>query len=91
MPLKESGRLDKLLLLRKRSQAEKSRLIALLSATNNEGIIAELRKVFERLYEKPYSQKELDKMVADGEADIESGKIFTSQEVLKDLESWRKK
>jgi hypothetical protein len=72
-------------------QAEKSRLISLLQNTNNEGIIADLRNVFERLYSKSYSQKELDRMIDEGERDIELGNVLTSDEMLKEAQGWRKK
>lgn len=72
-------------------QAEKSRLISLLRSTNNENIIADLLKVFENLYNKSYTQKELDKMIEEGEKDIRTGNVLNSNELLKVAQSWRKK
>ncbi len=72
-------------------QAEKSRLISLLQSTNNENIIADLLKVFENLYNKSYTQKELDKMIEEGEKDIKLGNVLNSNELLKVAQSWRKK
>ena len=72
-------------------QAEKSRLISLLQNTNNENIIADLLKVFENLYNKSYTQKELDKMIEEGEKDIKLGNVLNSNELLKVAQTWRKK
>lgn len=72
-------------------QAEKSRLISLLQSTNNENIIADLLKVFENLYNKSYTQKELDKMIEEGEKDIKLGNVLNSNELLKVAQTWRKK
>ena len=72
-------------------QAEKFRLISLLQSTNNENIIADLLKVFENLYNKSYTQKELDKMIEEGEKDIRTGNVLNSNELLKVAQSWRKK
>lgn len=72
-------------------QAEKSRLISLLQSTNNENIIADLLKVFENLYNKSYTQKELDKMIEEGEKDIRTGNVLNSNELLKVAQTWRKK
>jgi Trp operon repressor len=72
-------------------QAEKSRLISLLQSTNNENIIADLLKVFENLYNKSYTQKELDKMIEEGEKDIKTGNVLNSNELLKVAQTWRKK
>jgi predicted transcriptional regulator len=46
------------------------------------------------LYETAQSyleKKKLDKMIADGEADIESGNVHTQTEVQKMIESWTEK
>lgn len=72
-------------------QAEKSRLISLLQSTNNENIIADLLKVFENLYNKSYTQKELDKMIEEGEKDIRTCNVLNSNELLKVAQTWRKK
>lgn len=72
-------------------QAEKSRLISLLQSTNNENIIADLLKVFENLYNKSYTQKELDKMIEEGEKDIKTDNVLNSNELLKVAQTWRKK